>query len=106
MFVRPPRIVVPTEVFMEEPATKESSCSNRDRRATPRYQFQVDIEIAWNSKTVCGRVRNISRQGMFIELDNPPKPAAKFSANLSLNVPLEAIGLRHNSAPHSGLAVS
>src|SRR5260370_14912422 len=106
MFVRPPRIVVPTEVFMEEPATKESSCSNRDRRATPRYQFQVDIEIAWNSKTVWGRVRNISRQGMFIEVDNPPQPGAKFSANLSLNVPLRVIGLVGRTSPRYGIGLS
>jgi len=106
MFVRPRRIVVPTEVFMEEPATKESSCSNRDRRATPRYQFQVDIEIAWNSKTVWGRVRNISRQGMFIEVDNPPQPGAKFSANLSLNVPLRVIGLVRRTTPRYGIGVS
>jgi hypothetical protein len=67
MVLRPRRIVVSTEVLMEKPVTNESSHSNRDRRATPRYQFQVDIEIAWDSKTVWGRVRNISRQGMFIE---------------------------------------
>jgi len=31
--------------------------------------FQVDIEIAWNSKTVWAASGNISRQGMFIEVD-------------------------------------
>jgi len=91
---------------MEEPATNESSYSNTDRRATPRYQFQVDIEIAWNSKTVWGRVRNISRQGMFIEVDNPPQPGAKFSANLSLNVPLRVIGLVRRTTPRYGIGVS
>ena len=106
MFVRPRRIVVPTEVFMEEPATNESSYSNTDRRATPRYQFQVDIEIAWNSKTVWGRVRNISRQGMFIEVDNPAERGAKFTANLSLNIPLRIIGVVRRTTPRYGVGVS
>ena len=106
MFVRPRRIVVPAEVFMEKAATNEFSHGNRDRRAMPRYQFQVDIEIAWNSNTVWGRVRNISRGGMFIEVANPPEPGAKFSANLSLNVPLRIIGLVRRTTPRYGIGVS
>src|SRR5260370_41225760 len=106
MFVRPRRIVVPAEVFMEKAATNEFSHGNRDRRAMPRYQFQVDIEIAWNSNTVWGRVRNISRGGMFIEVANPPEPGAKFSANLSLNVPLRVIGLVRRTTPRYGIGVS
>ncbi len=106
MFVRPRRIVAPTEVFMQGQATNESSYSNTDRRATPRYQFQVDIEIAWNSKTVWGRVRNISRQGMFIEVDNPAERGAKFTANLSLNIPLRIIGVVRRTTPRYGVGVS
>jgi hypothetical protein len=91
---------------MEKAATNEFSYGNRDRRAMPRYQFQVDIEITWSSKTVWGRVRNISRGGMFIELANPPEPGAKFSANLSLNVPLRIIGLARRTTPRYGIGVS
>jgi hypothetical protein len=91
---------------MEEPTTNEFSYSNTNRRILPRYQFQVDIEITWRSKTVWGRVRNISRGGMFIEVDNAPEPGTKFSANLSLNVPLRVIGLVRRSVPRYGIGVS
>jgi hypothetical protein len=106
MLVRPCGIVVATEVFMGEATSNEFSCGDMNRRAMPRYQFQVDIEITWNSKTVWGRVRNISRGGMFIEVDNPPEPGAKFSANLSLNVPLRVIGLVRRATPRYGIGVS
>ncbi len=91
---------------MEKAATNEFSYGNKDRRAMPRYQFQVDIEITWNSKTVWGRVRNISRGGMFIEVANPPEEGAKFSANLSLNVPLRIIGLVRRATQRYGVGVS
>ncbi len=91
---------------MEETTTNESSYSNVNRRVLPRYQFQVDVEIRWRSKTVWGRVRNISRGGMFIEVDNAPEPGTKFSANLSLNIPLRVIGLVRRSVPRYGIGVS
>src|SRR5260370_7584859 len=106
MFVRPARMVVPAEVFMEKAATNELSHGNRVRRAMPRYQFQVDIEIAWNSNTFWGRVRNISRGGMFIEVANPPDPGPKFLANLSVNVPLRIIGLAPPPTPRSVIGFS
>ena len=75
-------------------------------RASPRYEFQVDIEIERRSKTVWGRVRNISREGMFIELADPPEPGAKFCANLSLNVPLRVVCLVRRTVPQYGIGVS
>src|SRR5260370_29495232 len=71
----------------------KSSASKVNRRVSPRYQFQVDIEIQWRSQRVWGRVKNISREGMFIELDDVPEPGARFFGNLSLNAPLRVIGL-------------
>ena len=75
-------------------------------RASPRYQFEVDIEIEWGSKRVWGRVRNISREGMFIELDDALERGAKFSSNLSLNVPLRVICLVRRIVPRYGIGVS
>jgi hypothetical protein len=43
---------------------------------------------------------------MFIEVDNPPEPGAKFSANLSFNVPLRVIGLVRRTTPRYGIGVS
>jgi hypothetical protein len=91
---------------VEEILDDMSFCSELNRRVSLRYQFQVDIEIEWRSKRVWGRVRNISREGMFIELDNVLEPGAEFSANLSLNVPLRVIGLVRRTVPQYGVGVS
>ncbi len=53
-----------------------------------------------------GRVKNISRGGMFIEVYDAPKLGAKFSGNLSLNVPLRVIGVVRRTVPHYGIGVS
>ncbi|PYU30388.1 MAG: hypothetical protein DMG31_13900 [Acidobacteria bacterium] len=91
---------------MEEILNDMSFHSELNRRVSLRYQFQVDIEIEWRSKRVWGRVRNISREGMFIELDDVLEPGTKFSANLSLNVPLRVIGLVRRTVPQYGIGVS
>ena len=77
-----------------------------NRRVSPRYEFQVDIEIERRSKSVWGRVRNISREGMFIELEDAPEPGAKFRANLSLNVPLRVTCVVRRIVPRYGIGVS
>lgn len=77
-----------------------------DRRVSPRYHFEVDIEIEWRSAKVWGRVKNISREGMFIQLDDVPEPGANFFGNLSLNVPLRVIGLVRRTVPRYGIGVS
>jgi PilZ domain len=91
---------------VEEILNLKSFPSAVNLRASPRYEFQVDIEIERRSKSVWGRVRNISREGMFIELADPPEPGAKFCANLSLNVPLRVICLVRRTVPQYGIGVS
>jgi hypothetical protein len=91
---------------MEEILSLKSFHTDVNRRASPRYQFQVDIEIERRSKSVWGRVRNISREGMFIELDDALEPGAKFSGNLSLNVPLRVICVVRRIVPQYGIGVS
>ena len=91
---------------MEEFLNDMSFHSELNRRASPRYQFQVDIEIEWRSKRVWGRVRNISREGMFIQLEEALDPGAKFSGNLSLNIPLRVIGVVRRTVPQYGIGVS
>lgn len=91
---------------MDEILNLKSFHSEVNRRASPRYQFQVDIEIEWRSKSVWGRVRNISREGMFIELDDAPEPGAKFSGSLSLNVPLGVVCVVRRAVPQYGIGVS
>ena len=91
---------------MVEVLNDKSSATEVNRRVSPRYQFQVDIEIQWRSQRVWGRVKNISREGMFIELDDVPEPGARFFGNLSLNAPLRVIGLVRRTVPQYGIGVS
>jgi hypothetical protein len=92
--------------FVEEILNLKSFHSDANRRVSPRYEFQVDIEIERRSKSVWGRVRNISREGMFIELVDAPELGAKFYANLSLNVPLRVMCLVRRTVPQYGIGIS
>ena len=92
---------------MEEVLNHRPFGGSINRRVSPRYQFEVDIEIEWGLKIVWGRVENISREGMFIELDDDvPEAGEQFTGNLSLNVPLRVIGLVRRTVPHYGIGVS
>jgi hypothetical protein len=98
-------IVYLERCFVEEILSHQSIQSAVNLRS-PRYEFQVDIEIERRSKSVWGRVRNISREGMFIELKEAPQPGAKFYANLSLNVPLRVLCLVRRTVPQYGIGVT
>jgi PilZ domain-containing protein len=91
---------------VEEVLNHKPFGSSINRRVSPRYQFELDIEIEWGSKIVWGRVENISREGMFIELDDVPEVGEQFTGNLSLNVPLRVIGIVRRTVSHYGIGVS
>lgn len=91
---------------MEEFLNYKSPDRKVNGRISPRYQFQVDIEIEWGARRVWGRVKNISREGMFIELDDVLEPGTKFFGNLSLNVPLRIAGLVRRTVPRYGIGIS
>ncbi len=78
----------------------------KDRRVSPRYRFYADIEINWGSKELWGRVCDISRYGMFIELPDPPELNAWFSAKLALNEPLRVNCVVHRVVPGRGVGVT
>lgn len=76
------------------------------RRSSPRYQFYVEAEIVWRSETRWGRVSNISRGGMFVEIADPPSLGAYFPAYLALDQPLRVDCLVRRVVPRRGVAVS
>jgi hypothetical protein len=77
-----------------------------DRRKSVRYEFNVGIEIEWCSKKYWGRVRNLSRHGLFIELPGLPALNAVFSANLALNNPLRIECVVRRTVPGQGIGVT
>jgi hypothetical protein len=77
-----------------------------DRRRASRYEFRADIEIEWGSRKLWGRVRNISRTGMFIEVPMLDERSGQFAANLALNEPLRMECVVRRVVPGCGVGVS
>jgi hypothetical protein len=84
----------------------EQSAPAKDRRAAHRYHFYVDVEIDWGSKVLWGRVHDISRTGMFIEIADCPWVNACFSAHLALNAPLSVECVVRRVVPGQGIGVT
>lgn len=78
---------------------------NRLCRKFARYEFHVSAELMWNAKTRWGRVTNISREGMFIEVAEPPRVGTRFTVRLALNTPLQFTGIVRRVVPDRGIGV-
>jgi PilZ domain-containing protein len=78
----------------------------RLRREFERFQFEVRTQAVWESGTTWGRVTDVSRNGLFIELAEPPGFGAHFTANLALNVPLQLHCVVRRVVPGRGIGVS
>lgn len=76
------------------------------RRKFARYEFHVNAEIVWQSRKQYGRVTDISRGGMFIELSDPPCLGASFTAYLALNAPLRINCTVHRMVSSQGVGVA
>ena|SRR5271170_110372 len=87
-------------------AIPREELAQRLRRAFERYEFNVTAEIVWHSKRQWGRVKNISRGGMFIEMLHPPHIGDRVSVLLALNVPLEVECIIRHVVLRSGAGVS
>lgn len=85
---------------------EEYTSPSVDRRKSARYEFTTAVEIEWCSKKYWGRVRNISRHGMFIELPDLPVLNAAFSASLALNTPLRVECVVRRTIPGCGIGVT
>ncbi len=90
---------------MQSDRIDEFSHPPNERRSAARYQFSADIEIEWCAKKVWGRVTNVSRNGMFIELPDQPVLYAAFPASLALNEPLRVECVVRRIVPQRGVGV-
>lgn len=77
-----------------------------ERRRVPRKKCDIGIEIEWGAAKLKGRIREISMEAFFVELDQPLWVGAKFAALLdfSQSVRLECVVKRVE--PGRGMAVS
>jgi hypothetical protein len=76
------------------------------RRKFARYEFHVNAEIVWQSRKQYGRITDISRGGMFIEIPDPPCLGANFTAYLALNAPLRINCTVHRVVSNRGVGVT
>ena len=77
-----------------------------ERRWAPRYSFRANLEIEWGSAVLRGNTRDISSNGMFIEVPDTLWIGAGFTARLHLPQPLKLDCLVKRVEPGSGMGVS
>jgi len=73
---------------MRSSQANAQSAIPKDRRPAQRFRFYADVEIDWGAIVQWGRVHDVSRTGMFIEIAECPWVKPSFTAHLALNVPL------------------
>jgi PilZ domain len=79
--------------------------ADKERRQSQRRKFRGKIEIEWGSTTLTGTVRDISPQGLFVELMPPLWVGASFSARVILNPVLQLVCTVRRVEPGKGIGV-
>jgi hypothetical protein len=77
-----------------------------ERRWAPRYQFRAGLEIEWGSALLRGNTRDISSNGMFIEVPDTLWVGAGFTARLHLPQPVKVDCLVKRIEPGTGMGVT
>lgn len=91
----------------EKPRDPQDSPNWLEQRASVRYEFGVRVEIDSNGWKLWGRIRNLSRTGLFIELPaGVPIPTDSFHARLALHKPLRVECVVRRIVPGQGIGVS
>jgi hypothetical protein len=77
-----------------------------ERRWAPRYVFRTGLEIEWGSAVLRGNTRDISSNGMFIEVPDTLWIGAGFTARLHLPHPVKLDCRVKRVEPGHGMGVS
>jgi len=77
-----------------------------ERRWAPRYEFRAGLEIEWGSAVLRGSTRDISSNGMFIEVPDTLWVGAGFTARLHLPQPVKLDCMVKRVEPGRGMGVS
>lgn len=76
-----------------------------ERRRSPRYPFQTDIEVQWGFETLSALMTDISTVGMFIATSNPLWVGAAFTARILLAEPITIDCTVRRVLPGKGMGV-
>ena len=77
-----------------------------ERRWAPRYPFRTGLEIEWGSAVLRGNTRDISSNGMFIEVPDTLWVGAGFIARLRLPQPVKLDCMVKRVEPGLGMGVT
>jgi len=77
-----------------------------ERRWAPRYAFRAGLEIEWGSAVLRGNTRDISSNGMFIEVPDTLWVGAGFIARLHLPQPVKLDCMVKRVEPGLGMGVT
>ena len=77
-----------------------------ERRWAPRYLFRAGLEIEWGSAVLRGNTRDISSNGMFIEVPDTLWVGAGFIARLRLPQPVKLDCMVKRVEPGLGMGVT
>ena len=85
---------------------RESPERGTERRSIRRFACDFEITIEWGAAALRGRVRDISNDGMFVELDSPLWIGARFVAELALGEPVQLECVVRRVQPRRGMALT
>ena len=83
-----------------------SAVNPADRRRAPRFSCDFSIAIEWGAAVLEGVVKEISADGMFVELESPLWIGARFAARLNLEQPVSLDCVVCRVEPHRGMALT
>ena len=84
------------------PEPPHSAVARPERRQSQRRSCDFEIDIEWGAASLKGRVRELSGEGMFIELANPLWIGASFAATLALKNPVKVDCVVRRVIPRQG----
>jgi hypothetical protein len=83
-----------------------STQGSPERRCETRFPYHAGLEIEWGSAILKAHVREISGDGMFIEMEYPLWIGATFQARLALSPPLTLHCVVRRVEPGRGIGAS
>jgi len=83
-----------------------STTAAMNRRRSARYPCGLNIAIEWGAAVLVGAVKDISAEGMFVEISAPLWVGARFAAQLALDESVSLDCAVRRVEPHRGMALT
>jgi hypothetical protein len=77
-----------------------------ERRRSPRFPCNLQLAIEWGSTLIEGAVRQISAEGMFVEVSGPLWVGARFAAQLTTDEAVAVDCVVRRVEPRRGMGLT